>query len=74
MKIPGDKKRFGLLKFPGFLSWLVLEIPFAIIDDPEPKFENCEFPRFRRAEGSIKFCWKDPDEPLIPDEAPPTDD
>lgn len=62
LKIPGDKKRFGLLKLPGFWSWLVLEIPFAI-DDPEPKFENCEFPRFRTAEGSMKFCWKeDPDE------------
>lgn len=74
MKIPGDKKRFGLLKLPGFWSWLVLEIPFTI-DDPEPKFENCEFPRFRTAEGSMKFCWKeDPDEPLIPDGAPPTDD
>lgn len=51
-----------------------MEIPFAI-DDPEPKFENCEFPRFRTADGSMKFCWKeDPDEPLIPDGAPPTDD
>lgn len=73
MKIPGDKKSIGLLKFPGFWSWLVPEIPLAP-DDPEPTFENCEFPRFRKAEGSIKFCWEDPEEPLIPDDAPPTVD
>lgn len=73
LKIPGDKKSIGLLKFPGFWSWLVPEIPLAT-DDPEPIFENCEFPRFRKAEGSIKFCWKDPEEPLIPDDAPPTVD
>lgn len=67
MKILGDKKRFGLLKFLGFLSWLVLEILF-VIDDIEFEFENCEFFRFRIVEGLMKFCWKeDFDELLILD-------